>query len=303
MPEHRTSILRHFRRLRLSLQMMMLAVLIFGGGLGWYIAKAKRQAQTVAAIRRAGSQVSYDWEYRDGKELGPNAKPPWPDWLIQHLGPDYLGNVTQIYHTQFIEGLTENRDGVLDDALAARIGELSRLETLDFGMDETFTDARLSRLSGLKRIRHIYLSGSGVTVAGLVHLKGMTLLEEAELSHMPIRDDDLAILSGMTNLKKLYLPSDLLTDDGLAHLAELTNLKTLGFYSTAKPSTITSRGLAHLASLHHLEVLIIEGSKDRTVWSRSARSLGSDSSISKMLPSTIKGSRRFRASAPWRPCC
>ncbi len=192
--------------------MLMLAVLLFGGGLGWYIAKARRQAETVAAIRRIGGDVTYDWEYRDGKDLGPNAKPPWPDWLIQQLGPDYFCNVTTVRISPLLEEPPSDRhDWVkIDDALAARLSELAHVEWLNV-RERVFHERNHSFKAGQirspgstgcgasqLRMRGLTLSGSGVTRSGLVHLKGMTQLDFLEFegtanrrlwSREPLRPD------------------------------------------------------------------------------------------------------------------
>ncbi len=86
---------RRFRP-RLSLRSLMIVVLVVGSGLGWYVASARRQAETVAVIRNLGGTVWYDWEYRDG-EFAPDSQAcPWPEWMMKRLGPDCLGSVTSV---------------------------------------------------------------------------------------------------------------------------------------------------------------------------------------------------------------
>jgi Leucine-rich repeat (LRR) protein len=245
--------------------MMMLAVLVIGGGLGWYIAKAKRQAETVAAIRRIGGEVNYDWEYRNGESLGTNAKPLWPDWLIDTIGPDYLSNVTAVFASPelgMLEGESHAQGWMeLDDALASRIGELLHVEWLFLSGNSRFTDAHLARFSGLDLLRKIDLGGTGVTGPGLAHFRTLTRLENANLIGLPIRDADLSSLSRLSGLNVLSFSGDQITDAGLAHLGTLKRLETLRILSTSIPSPITSKGLAHLSGLRQLKRLEISSTK------------------------------------------
>jgi hypothetical protein len=50
------------RRLRISVRGLMVIVLITGGVLGWVIHRTHVQRDAVAAIRRAGGNIRYDWE-------------------------------------------------------------------------------------------------------------------------------------------------------------------------------------------------------------------------------------------------
>ena len=54
------------RRLRLSIRGLIVLVFIIAGWLGWVVNGARDQRDAVAAIRRAGGFVQYDWEWKDG---------------------------------------------------------------------------------------------------------------------------------------------------------------------------------------------------------------------------------------------
>src|SRR5690242_6517306 len=79
------------RRRGLSLKMLMLAVLVVGGGLGWIVHKAHVQREAVAAILKAGGRVQFDWE-DDRHGLAPGR----PGWLRTHLGPGFFEEVTYV---------------------------------------------------------------------------------------------------------------------------------------------------------------------------------------------------------------
>ena len=96
MPEHPEPTPRPWRRyLRFSIRGLIVVVLFSGGGLGWLVHSARNQRGAAAAIAAAGGMVQYDWEWRNGK-VYPATKPWVPDWLVDRVGIDYFGHVTQV---------------------------------------------------------------------------------------------------------------------------------------------------------------------------------------------------------------
>lgn len=120
------------RFLRLSLRGLMLLVLVIAAPLGWIVHRAHIQRDAVAAIVRAGGTVRYDPQYKNGKPV--NAPLRTPGWMAAWVGVDYLDTVT----------MAACRQKTVDLALA-RVGELSRLETL-FLASTPVTDAGVDRL-------------------------------------------------------------------------------------------------------------------------------------------------------------
>src|SRR3954451_22428566 len=83
---------------------LVVVVLLVGGGLGWVVHRARVRRVAVAAIVRGGGEDLYDWggthdRDPDGPVYRPNpgGKPDWPKWLIDHLGPDYFGDVSVVF--------------------------------------------------------------------------------------------------------------------------------------------------------------------------------------------------------------
>jgi len=233
------------RRFGLSLRALMLVVLLLGGGLGWLAYRARVQRQAVAAIEAAGGKVIYRWLFGGGKDSSPTRSVRWK-WLVDAVGPDYLGTVVAVIGDMFGEKGT-------DDALMARIGRLGGLEKLlisgqgagavtDAGMAQlrnltrlevlwiqdclAVTDAGLDHLRGLTRLRDLELIQTGIDGPGLKNLAGLTRLEDLSINRA-LEDDSLAHLAGLTSLTSLSLSGVSLTDDGLAHLRNLTNLRSL----------------------------------------------------------------------------
>src|SRR3954447_13166094 len=85
-------------RLRLSLRALMVLVLLLGCWLGWYANSVRVQREVVAAIKRAGGAVAYEWEWgtEDRHILHWKNRQHLPKWLTDHVGIDYLANVILI---------------------------------------------------------------------------------------------------------------------------------------------------------------------------------------------------------------
>src|SRR5262245_47525071 len=127
----------------------MILVLVLGGTLGWFVRRAHVQRDAVTAIVRSGGGAYYDWETRelsrwDGSRLShdPKGKSPWPKWLIDALGPDYFGHVRIVY--------VQKGDA---DAVMKFVGRLRYLDSLSVSSPGPLTDAGMSHLRGLTRLR------------------------------------------------------------------------------------------------------------------------------------------------------
>jgi hypothetical protein len=196
------------RRLRLSVRGLILLVLAIGAGLGWMVHRAHLQRDAVAAIRRAGGTIGYEWEVQHGYFVpgSQRARPRAPGWLVDRVGVDYFGSVL------FVDLLKRGSDADL-----VLVGNLSRLESL--GLNWTpLTDAGLAYLTGLTRLRELALMQTRITDAGLAHLRGLTSLEDLWLADTRITDAGLAHLTGLTRLRQLWLKGTQVTDAGVGEL-------------------------------------------------------------------------------------
>jgi hypothetical protein len=50
-------------RIRMSVRVLMFLILVFGCWLSWYARRVQAQRDAVAAIKKAGGSVAYDWEW------------------------------------------------------------------------------------------------------------------------------------------------------------------------------------------------------------------------------------------------
>jgi internalin A len=269
-------------RVRLSLRALMIAVLILGGWLGWLVRGARIQREAVAAIQRGGGSVRYDWEWAsfrylpDGRLVQPmpkpGTKPPWPEWLVARLGPDYFGSVKEV-----VVGPNDF------DLVMPLVARLERLESFRVAVGSSITDEGLRHIRGLTGLESFSISprATRITAACLESLEGLTGLRRLFFTtHPPLTDADLgrlrnlkalqelqlpgarggritdaglAPVAGFTALQNLSLGATPITDAGLAHLRGLTGLAELDLYKTR----VTDAGLAHLAGLKSLRRLTL----------------------------------------------
>ena len=133
----------------LSLRSAMLLVLLSGLWMGWRVNRANDQRRAVAAIRRAGGGISYDYQFSVSKGYrNPNGRPWAPAWLRNWLGDEFFQEVTSV---QFL-----NRP--LTDHDLAPLASLDRLEEVAIS-GAPITDAGLKHLANLKELRILLALG------------------------------------------------------------------------------------------------------------------------------------------------
>jgi hypothetical protein len=163
--------------LRLRLQAVIALVLIIGAGMGWLVRSAHIERDAVAAIQRVGGSVRYDWQWNNGKYL--KTAQPWaPRWLVDFIGVDYFGHVTDVVVT-----IPPNEV----DAIMAQLGSLIQLERLSL-VNSPVGDVRLAKLKGLTRMVDLDLSSTRVTDDGFSQLVGMAELTSLGLRNLYVSD-------------------------------------------------------------------------------------------------------------------
>jgi internalin A len=246
MPEH----LSHEswrRRLRISVRGMMVLVLIVGAGLGWVIYRARVQREAGAAIKRAGGDFEYSWQWSNGLPVFPPPKPPWPEWVRQRLGPDLLDTVTYV-------NLTGQRCDDESLRAACRLPWLLELQV----QNTSASDLAVGDIGNLKNLQHLVLNQKNITARTLRQVGEMTELRDLMLGKIPLSDEDMTFLKRLTKLERLMIASRTeLTDNWLPNLEGMVNLSSLMLRNMA----ITTEGLHHLGSLSNLRSLSLEGSR------------------------------------------
>ncbi len=251
------------RFLRFSVRGLIVVVLVIGGWLGWIVRSARIQREAVAAITNAGGTVTYNWEWKNGKST-PGGKPWAPKRLVDLIGVDYFGHVTQVSYAGRMTHLLLRQVEQLEAELA-EIRSKAR-GNLESPADATATRAQppkavpppmtdgtalAANLSVLTKVSSVDLSGTDVTDEGLAHLKPLIRLSDLNLADTQITDSGLAHLGGLTNLSILDASNTKITDAGLVHLTGLRRLTELNLARTQ----ITDAGLARLRHLMRLSLV------------------------------------------------
>jgi hypothetical protein len=212
------------RWLQFSLRTVMVIVLMFGCGMGWFayeLQQAQRQRDAVEAIRNLEGLVAYDYQVSASRLR----RMPPPEWARRLVGDDFLADVV----------LVDCWDEDMDTAA-------------------NMTDAELILLQGFPQLEWLRLNGTRVTDAGLVHLRGLTRLQCLSLEHTSLAGAGLVHLRGLRQLRILDLTATQVTDAGLEQLGELTQLQEL-----ILASRFTDAGLRHLRALTRLQRLSLAG--------------------------------------------
>ncbi len=207
-------------RLRVRVRTLMILVLVLGGCFGWFAHLARQariQHDAVAAITMVGGSAIYDWQFegdhfrlKKGTNIILNDVPGWPKWLVDQVGVDAFGSVTQVSFRRLpVMPSPEEFDGVL-----AQIGHLSRLKQLTF-IQAPVTDASLAHLKRLSNLESFMIRGRNkVSDVGVAHLARMISLKGLYLEDSRISDAGLADLRGLTGLETLNLARTQISDAG-----------------------------------------------------------------------------------------
>jgi len=208
--------------LQFRLRTLLFFTTVIAIWLGWWLHSARQQREAVAALRKAGSLIYYDFQYGDVPHVDPEARLPyWPTWLVDLLGVDRFAEVTIV--CLHFEG----------------------------------TDADLAHLKDLTSLLELYLEVIQVTDAGLEHLKDLNALERLSLNKTEVTDAGLEHLKDLTSLQYLCLNDTHVTDAGLEHLKDLNALELLGLSHTQ----VTDVGLEHLRGLNALDWLFLDNTQ------------------------------------------
>jgi hypothetical protein len=258
------------RRRGLRLRVLMAAVLVIGCGLGWLIHRERVQREAVATLEAAGAAVVYNWVYCDPTAPG-LARSPSRAWAVDALGPDFFGNIVQVYanpekgfgdeqmvalgRLPHLEWAMLDRSEVTDEGLA-HLRLMSRLEFLSLGSNVCITDRGLAHLQGLGRLETLIITSARIRGPGLAYLSGLARLKMLDLELTAPSDDDLAPLSRLKSLEDITLSGERLTDAGLAAFASMPNLREVSFRCCRNPG-ITSAGMIHFADHSRLEKLYL----------------------------------------------
>jgi hypothetical protein len=163
-----------------------------------------------------------------------------------------LGGLIEGDLTRPREPLRVTFDGktIGDDALEA-VATLTTLEELNLNRCKGITDAGLTHLRRLPRLKRLRLNDAGVGDEALARLAELPSLEGLWLVRCPVTDAGLRHVGRLTNLRELHLGGTQITEHGLAALGSLSELRVLGLASVRT----TDVAVEHLAHFKQLESL------------------------------------------------
>ncbi len=185
--------------------------------------------------------------------------------LIRRLGgwykvdaDNHVVEVNMVYH-ETAEKLRYDNSMIDSDEALRSVSSFPRLKRLFLTKGQA-TDDGLRTLTGLSDLEVLFVwDASRITDAGISHLVGLKKLRELGFSNAKLSDDAVAVFSRLPAIKELSLQGNSFSDDGLKHLAGLKQLRTLWVGMNRKP--ITDAGAKHLAGLAALEQLDLQGAK------------------------------------------
>lgn len=264
------------RRLRLTLRVAMLLVLVAGVWMASVVNKARRQRDAVAAARRLGGSVHFDWEFVNG-HVTKGTQPHGPRWLRRLLGNEFfqeLTSVNLVYDDSTgqlvrvknlepaddmlarLEGQTGLKfllmeKGQATDEGLKHIKDLTNLEVLVLRDARRITDKGVAHLQNLRNLKFLILAHSKLTDRGMGFLKGCTKLETLRIEGTQVSDGGLAALEGMKQLSMLSVGQTQVSDAGTEHLKGLGKLSTVLLNDTR----VSNRGLENLKALPSLRLL------------------------------------------------
>ena len=186
-----------------SLTIFMVVCSLLMGAFAWRLQRARKQAQTVAALRGLGCNVQYDFAFertKDGDFAGSQTEATAiPSILIRWLGVDFFHQVHAV-----------NTNTVAPKSPA----DVRQFWTL---------------IGALPEMHHFQLRGNWLDHDGFTKLSGNQVLQHVWLSFNQVRDSDLAVVGTMPNVRELHITGfdAVVTDAGIASLDDLEELRSL----------------------------------------------------------------------------
>jgi Leucine Rich repeat len=222
------------------------------------------ETRFTAAVQQFESQEKYTvtWgEIRELRNLNPrfyHSKPFKLDLSKERMNDDELDYVVKHFPNIVEIDATQDVFRLNDDSLA-RIAKLNHLTILNLTAPSavsSITDAGITHLTRLRKLKHLNLSGNHLITDDLLAalaLSGLTITH-LNLTYCPlITDKGIAFLADLPKLKSLNLSrNDQLTDDSLAPLEGCIKLKSLNLSGCGQ---ITNNGMIHLSKTPNLEEL------------------------------------------------
>ena len=273
---------RPWRRfLRFSVRGMIVLVMVVGGWLGWIVRSVRIEREAVAVVAKAGGEVHFDWEWKDGIALS-GGKPRSPKWLVNVFGAEYFGHVDHVSFAAIGRNAKDFREftAMLEKIRRdlSELGEHVNGEPASFLESATPDEASLIRsvwplrsvwrpestgtatidsgqliplLKGLSKLSHLDLRGNDLSGESLAPFSDLTGLSILDLGDTVMTESQFSHMKGLKQLSELYLDSTIISDSDLAMLKALSRLTHLDL----KKTQVGDAGLVQLRALRNLNAL------------------------------------------------
>ncbi len=216
----------------------------------------------VAAVKKYGGWVHYDWEFVNGK-LAKNLQPPGPMCLRKLLNEECFQEVVYVnlVRTDPTGKQLDVTQSSAADSILSRLDGMPKLKVLIL-MGKQVTDQGMKHLHHLPSLERLLIWDAGaISDAGVADLDSLGNLVDLHISQSQLTDKSLATLARLPKLEILSLPGNRFTDAGLALLKKTSTLKRL--YIKDNTVKFTDAGLVNLRKVESLELIDL-GSADVT---------------------------------------
>lgn len=234
---------------RTSLRGLLLFILLWALGVGWFAnvkQRASRQQVIVERLELVLAVVDYDYEIDEEGALT-YREAPGPRWMQRLLGENCFATVVSVW---FAPGSTA-KNGDLE--ALCHLPHLTRLELRNTQIDE----GGLDHLREAPQLESLDLSSLPITDRGLVPLAALQDLKWLALDNTLVSDRGLQSLKRLERLEGLRLAGTGVSDAGLVHLKNFPNLS----YLCLSDTTISDTGLRHLKALTGLRYIALDGTR------------------------------------------
>jgi hypothetical protein len=136
------------------------------------------------------------------------------------------------------------KDAAVIDQWLSRMTTLKNLQTLNLSGSK-LADSGVEIISRMSRLTELLISETSISNRGIQSLRSLSLLETLRVDHTSIDDGAGDTLSQLKNLTDLDVSSTKLTDKSVVRLGKLSKLKQLDISYT----DITRKGVQELQSL------------------------------------------------------
>ena len=177
-------------------------------------------------------------------------------WYPQSTLNAWLDEIAPRIHDSLKE--EEKRAAAAIEKLGGKIEFNANGEVIKVDLNNAkFSDDDLKNLERFTELEWLDLRVSTLTDAGMTHLAGLRKLKFLNVARTSVSDKGLSVLRGHTDLETLLLGTTKITDAGLANLERMTKLKKLSVFRTA----VSDAGIPSLHKLTSLEILTKSESK------------------------------------------